>query len=314
MQKFTEGIFRGLKSIMLETDEMSATLLTEIGAKMVSLVNKKTGYEFLWQGTSEMHPKPEYASSYVEGDLSGMDDMFPTINECFYPSDPWRGIKMPDHGELWSIPWDFEIKENKLHMWTFGVRLPYRFEKWLYFIEQKTLRTDYKVTNLSSFEMDFIWAAHPLFNMEEGTNIEFPGCVKQIINTLDFNNRLGKVGSIHTWPVTTDKNGNKYDVGTILPKDTDVCEKFFALNKLSEGWVRLIYPRSNQQLRLEFPSDRVPYAGIWINQGGLKGQYNVALEPATGSLDDIYVSKMWQDQSRLDARGSYEWYLDIKSE
>jgi len=58
----------------------------------------------------------------VDYQPAGFDDMFPTINECFYEDYPWKGQKMPDHGELWSLEWKYEIKESCLALWTYGVR------------------------------------------------------------------------------------------------------------------------------------------------------------------------------------------------
>ena len=36
-----------------------------------------------------------------------------------------------------------------------------------------------------------------------------------------------------------------------------------------------------------FPKEQVPYLAIWANYGGYQGQYHLALEPATGLLDNL---------------------------
>ena len=39
-----------------------------------------------------------------------------------------------------------------------------------------------------------------------------------------------------------------------------------------------------------FPKEQVPYLAIWANYGGYQGQYHLALEPATGLLDNLSYS------------------------
>ena len=81
---------------------------------MVSLVCKETGYEFLVQRKGKTYREQPFDGVYVEGECSGYDDMFLTVDECYYENDPWKGIKMADHGEVWSLPWECEIINNCL--------------------------------------------------------------------------------------------------------------------------------------------------------------------------------------------------------
>ncbi len=66
--------------------------------------------------------------------------MFPTIDRCYYERYPWQGTPIPDHGEVWSIPWSATITGDQLHMATYGVRFPYRLEKWISFSDPAALR------------------------------------------------------------------------------------------------------------------------------------------------------------------------------
>lgn len=84
-----------------------------------------------------------------------------------------RVPKMPDHGEVCGLPWHFEIEEKELHLYTYGVRFPYRFEKWIG-EENGNIAMRYKVTNLSPFDFDFVYAAHCMIAGEEGAKVTFP--------------------------------------------------------------------------------------------------------------------------------------------
>jgi hypothetical protein len=62
---------------------------------------------------------------------------------------------------------------------------------------------------------------------------------------------------------------------------------------------------------MSFPAEKVPYLGMWLNEGGYAGQYNIAPEPATAAMDRIDFSKMWGMGSVLAPKGSHEWHLAI---
>ena len=50
---------------------------------------------------------------------------------------------MADHGEVWSLPWDYTVNNLSLHMSVKGVRFPYKLEKNIYFKDENVIRIDY---------------------------------------------------------------------------------------------------------------------------------------------------------------------------
>lgn len=310
MYRMENLTYRGRDAVSIATDRVEAVFFTEFGAKFVSLKNLKTGYEFLWQGRQSVHPVPKYGELYVENDLCGADDIFPSINDSFYPVEPWKGTPCPPHGELWSIPWTTNIEGDTLSFRTHGIRLPYSIERQVSFSSDMVLKFDYCIRNHSPFEMPGIWALHPLFNAGEDTKIVLPEGTDQVINTLNFENRLGKAGKLHSWPVTTDKDGRIYDLSRFEPC-CGVCEKIFIHGTLNEGIIMLSRNKEGASLSLRFPPEQVPYLGIWKNQGGFLGQDNIAIEPATGTLDDVYVSRMWEQCSVLPADGTLDFWIEF---
>lgn len=135
--KITESIFKGAKSIIMENDFLRVTILP-FGGRVVSLYKKNKGREFLLQQDGPEYTVDRYAGDYVGFNPCGFDDMFPTINECFYEDYPWKGHIIPDHGEVWGLDWQYRIEDDKLIMHTYGVRLPYRLEKSFLFYGQRT--------------------------------------------------------------------------------------------------------------------------------------------------------------------------------
>src|SRR5262245_34070136 len=93
----------GFDGIHVHTGLIELTLIPELGGKVSSLRDTRNGREWLWR-----HPRYEYkrvphGSSYItEADTGGWDECFPSVAQCQYPSAPWQGVPIQDHGELWS--------------------------------------------------------------------------------------------------------------------------------------------------------------------------------------------------------------------
>ena len=121
--------YKNERAIIFENDNLKATLLPDWGSKLVSIVYRPQERELLWQNRGKRYKKTAYGDGYDKGELSGFDEMFPTISRCVYESFPWTGTEMPDHGEVWSIPWESEITKNSAHLRVYGIRFPYKLEK-----------------------------------------------------------------------------------------------------------------------------------------------------------------------------------------
>jgi hypothetical protein len=309
--KVFESTYKDQKAISMESKEVAAQFLPSVGSKMASLIYRPLGLELLVQRPGKQYLLQPYDGNYVQGECSGFDEMFPSIDECYYEAFPWKGTKISDHGELWAIPWDLDVEGEKLHFSTHGVRFPYRFEKWAYFTSNDILRIDYKVTNLSSFDMDFMWAAHTMFNLEEGARLVLPEGVGKIVSTMSYSGRLGRYGDEHRWPTFKSKDNTTHDLSQIRSKSVKDAEKYFIKGRMPEGWCALKYVQSNLTLALSFPKDRVPYLGILTNEGGWEDLYNIFLEPCTASFDRLDVARLHNEYSTLKAKSSYEWHLNI---
>jgi len=161
-----ESCYKDQPAMTLESDVLRAQFLPGTGAKMASLVYKPREFELLVQGPGDTYLTQPFGGEYVAGECAGFDDMFPTIDRCYCDQYPWQGIEMADHGEVWSLPWDLRTGADHIELGVHGVRFPYRLEKRAAFPTATTLRLDYRLTNLSHFDLDFVWAAHMMINLE----------------------------------------------------------------------------------------------------------------------------------------------------
>ena len=303
--------YKDQHAISIESDSTLAQFLPTIGAKMCSLVYKPLGLELMIQRPGKEYLLQPYDGSFVAGECSGLDDMFPTIDECFYEAPPWKGTRIPDHGEVWSIPWDHNIEHSRLHMATYGVRFPYRMEKWVSFADPTVLRIDYTVTNLSAFDFEFLWAAHPMFYLEEGAEISLPRGVEKVQAAFTVNGCMARYADEFDWPVCRLPGGIQRDLRQIRPEQTREADKYFIKGKMPEGWCAVRYPQSNLTLALSFPVEQVPYLGILTNEGGWDNLYNLFLEPCTMPFDRPDIGKKLGEVSTVGAKSTVSWYLNI---
>ncbi|MBN1834858.1 MAG: hypothetical protein JW820_03345 [Spirochaetales bacterium] len=305
----SEGRYKDVPALVLENRMLRVKVVPLAGAKTASILFKPSRLELLWQNTGRRFRRTGYGASYLDGEFSGFDEMFPTISECCYESPPWQGTVAPDHGEVWSLPWDAEARGEELTLSVQGVRFPYRLSKTLR-LEGACLRAAYRVENLSSLPLEFLWAAHPLFKVWEGMEFVVPAGMDRVVNSVP-GPRLGGYGERYDFPVALLGDGSRFDLSRAPRRNARGYQKYFFAGKVPEGWCLLYEPRRRLAIGLSYPPETVPYLGMWLNEGGFAGQYNIAPEPATAAMDRIDFSKMWGWNSTLAPRERRSWYLNI---
>lgn len=313
-----KSLYKDIPSTLLENENLKIELLPGIGAKIVSIYSKKYDYEFLVQAPGNKYRKQEYDGTYIRGECSGFDDMFPTIDRCYYEEYPWEGTLLPDHGEVWSLKWDEIVRENALHLTVHGVRLPYRLEKSISLPDDDTLRVEYRLVNLSDFPLSFLWAAHIMINIEESTQLILPESVRKGVTVFSKSGRIGGYGDEFDWPAGrsgVSPAATQLDISR--SGDVEDMEKYYLKERLSQGYCELKYP-DGKRFELTFSAETVPYLGIlmnengWNNDGEWDSLYNIFLEPCTASFDRIDAAELRGQRSVIEPKGEYSWDLSIK--
>lgn len=306
--KIYQSTYKNIKCLAMESEQLLVKIIIESGSKIQSIYDKRLKKEYLYQSQNKEFIRSSYDTNFGMSDTSGFDEVFPSIEECFYPLMPWKGTRIPDHGEVWALPWSHVVQGDSLYLKVNGIRFPYKLEKKIEFLRDNCLRIIYKVINPSCFDFYFSWAPHPLFNSDTDTEIIFPKSVKRVMSTCSMENKLGKFGEIHTWPVT-EVNGEAYDISKVYPKYQGKCEKYYAMGKMNEGWCAIHNTLSGSTVGMSYPVDKVPYLGVW--EGIMNGIYVTALEPCTGALDYLDTAIQWNQVSVVKAGSEYEWYLNL---
>jgi hypothetical protein len=309
--RLTGSTTEGLKTLIVESDDIRLTVLPQLGAKVLSLIWKPTGYEYLWRQPDRPLQLTQYGADFEAGDISGWDECFPTIGACVYPAEPWRGTVVPDHGELWSTTWDWTVEGDSLRMGTDGIRFPYRFDRALSFPGPGRLELTYAVENRAPFPLHALWSIHPFFRVSSDTEIMLPQ-PRTVRVEVSKSSRLGSFLAAHNWPVTQDRDGNAVDLSTMGPLDRDAMEKIFT-DRLAEGWAALFTPSNEQFVAMTFDPAVVPFVGIAAMRGGWPetGQpsYSVILEPCTGWPDRLDIAIPRGDAMAIPGRSTVQWQV-----
>lgn len=302
------GTYRDVPCMVLENENLRVQVIPLSGGKIQSIVDKRSQREILYQTDRATFLRPYYGMPFDEGDLSGFDDMFPTISACQHPDAPWQEVCLPDHGEVWSLPWDCSVEGDALALACDGVRLPYRLIKRISFSKADTLMIRYCAQNRSAFPLRFIWAAHPLVQADESSLVLLPKETERIFHTYDGPNRPDAFGRIGYW------SEERAQYGVIADPGEERCGKFYVLDKLRSNESAVYSSETRQYVKFRAPAAQVPYLGVWLNWNGYAvRQQNIALEPCTGAPDAIDAAKRFGWISELAPHGAYEWTLEIET-
>jgi galactose mutarotase-like enzyme len=302
-----------INEITLTSDQYAVTVVPKLGAKITSIYNRKTKREFLSR-TNVDYRLREYGDKFENYERDGADECFPTVGGCPYPNYPWQGTDIPDHGELWCLPWEHEITKDKLRTWVRGVRLPYLFERTISFEslarhEKQYIKLSYSVSNDGPYDMPFLYAFHPLFKAETKSKLLLPPGA-DVVTSSSSEDRLGKPMTKHEWPQVTDFSLDKsYDRSVIRSSRAKESEKLFT-TPLDQGRCAMVYPK-DEFIGFLFPAKRFPHLGLWVNEGDWYNQHQVALEPSTSQVDRLDVAVGLDTCGVVPAGGTTEWDLSI---
>jgi hypothetical protein len=311
--KVTYGGYRGSPSLVIETGMLRAEFVVP-GARMVSLRDQRLNHEFLFQQESPGYLRGEYDSPMANNQAAGYDDMFPTITECYDDEFPWKGTRLPDHGEAWSLNWDCETGPGTLRFALHGIRLPYRLTR-LVTASGGRLRLAYRLENLSAFSMSYLWSAHPMLRPEPGSRILLPEECRTASVGGSHSGRLGKYGDRITWPDWVDSQGRRHDLSVIRASGSDDTEAYYFTKPLTHGWCGLTFPSVSRTLRLSFPVETVPFLGVVLGEGlRTDPRYFAILEPCSVPYGRLDIARMFTQTSTVGARQIREWFLEFQIE
>jgi hypothetical protein len=303
-------LFRGLEALLFQSARISSVIIPGWGGKIASLVDRRTGRQWLHTNPLIPYRLPAYGADYTRDfDAGGFDECFPNIAPGRYPQQPWQGVTLPDHGEVWALPWQIEFSATTLRLSVAGRQLPYRLEKWLSFPAEDCLRLDYRLENLSPYPLSFIWSSHPTLAVMPGMRIVLPAERLRVDSASErFNMQAGREVA---WPWQAG-----HDLSLLPPREAGWAAKFYTRG-LAGGWAVLSDPSNQAALRFEFDPELVTHIGLWMNFGGWTGvfgaepYYNLAIEPCIGVADRLVTAMEEGEYGVIPPGGVSAWWLNL---
>ena len=251
---------QGFEVYELRNEAVSLAVIPELGAKVISLKNLRTGREWLW------HPRGErkffrnrVGDDFATSTLVGWDECIPTIAPCQF-----AGRTLPDHGEAWQVPWALDATAWSRGEIKTSVKLlvsSLKFERTLR-LEGDEVIADYSLVNLGPQPEQFLWAMHALLAIQPGDQLELTNEARKFLvrepwlHSLEFGDR------------------------------EPACAKVFA-GPLREGRAGVRSANSGDGLEIRWDTKANPLLGIWLTRGGWHGHEHLALEPTNGAPDAL---------------------------
>lgn len=293
--------------LQLSNGSYSITVDPDHGGKITSLVYLQKGLELLVPPPSV----PEEHGTFDErwplrfslADSYGWDEMFPTIDADKNRTLPWGPVDFPDHGDLWSLPWVCSKNKHSIIGEVMGTSFPYRFKRTVT-LENEKILARYSITNLTSSAISVVWAAHILFALKEEMYLELPDEIDSVINAFD-GGIFGKYGRL------VKNNDELFFRHTHFEPESGLCGKWYTSHKLHEGYVTLVSPSQGIATTISFPTEQVPYLGLWITEGGWNGQKAIGVEPANAAMDSPSKARKFGMEHILLPHAEQSWSLEL---
>ncbi len=308
----------GFDCVHVDTGPLSLKLIPELGGKIASLRDQRTGREWLWRHPRMPYARVPHGGSYTEAaDTGGWDECFPSVAPCEYPSAPWAGAAIQDHGELWSQAAELVVVEDgpgvKLITRWRGVALPYSLERTITLAEGSAqIHLGYTATNSADDPVQFIWSAHPLLAIEPGMRLLVAPAARFNRWACLPSDLLAADRGLH-YPLTV----NEVDLAALPPASAGFALKLWSDPLPADGgWATL--RAGDGELRMTWDVVSIWQIAFWLNLGAWAGDggapyYNLGLEPCIGAQDSLAEAVTQRGLfDTLPPRGSKSWRLDVE--
>lgn len=262
--------FKDRPAVSIENEILKATFLPQDGAKMASLIRLCDGKELLAVKSEELYQVLTYDGEYVLSECSGFDDMFPTVDPYTPSQGEYAGVTYPDHGEMCRLPYQMSIENNSIVLRSNSRKFPIKYQKRI-FADGESIVLKYDIENIGEASFDFLWAGHIMLQGEKGMEILTP------FGEDDSTEIMFAPDGID--PITLPKNR----LMDFVPKK-GAAYKFYYVKPMGQGRFGAKYS-DGSSLIFEVDEKKIPYLGIWLNNGAFQDCYTVTPEPCTVPFD-----------------------------
>lgn len=287
------------KLVTLTSSDLELAIAPHSGARVVFLVDRHTGRNWLAEGP----PSRKDAMTYGVGEAAGWDECFPTVSPCDASATPWRR-QLRDHGDLWARPAEVTAQTAELLETTFegdGFRFVRRLT-----LTGPVLDVAYAVETTLDEPTPFLWAMHPLFALRPGEMIAIEDAGMLLPTYLSLQGRQLEPKPT-PWPMGDGQIPFRLDC--VQSPGARFAGKFF----VDDAAVRTA-SLGGPDRWLDLQWEGVANVGLWLTYGAwpeFNNVVHVAIEPTT-SPDDTLAEAIAKQRAAAITPGKREtWRVRV---
>jgi galactose mutarotase-like enzyme len=291
----------------LQDEILALAVVPAVGGRVVSLLDRRTGREWLTQGdppdaTSLGRWSTEDAT-FGGRESFGWDECLPTVTRCADPLDP-AAPPLRDHGDLWGRSCVVTADARGLTTRWESHRWPMTLERRLSIAGDGVVRAGYTLRSQAQRSLPVLWSAHPALRLEPGTRIELRGITStRVVGVLGW---PFDPGESVPWPEPV----AGFDASLVRPIEQRAAAKLYAATTLAR-----VVASDGAALTFEADGGLVRTIGVWLDAGGWPADrpiHQVALEP-TGSPDDHVADASANGRAwTLPPGGTLRWSMRLR--
>lgn len=260
--------------LTLSNDLVALRVAPQFGARVTSLIDQRTGRDWLVPGDKEGSGAD--SAAFLGAEARGWDECFPTVAPC--SNENW-GRTLRDHGDIWGRPTECVAANNEITSTYTGDR--FEFKRVLKLVGD-TLEINYAIANTGSASFPYMWSQHCLLATTPADRIFINNIGPMTIT--GTGGMSGEVPTSFAWPRLSDAHP---DMGTVEPMDARWMFKAYAA---ANGAVEAGVTGSNGTISFAFDGSQMPFLGLWLDYGAWpEGApvHQIAIEPTTAAADHL---------------------------
>jgi len=303
--RFKEIVYKGYKSLLIENEKLRLLILLEKGSDILEFLYKPEDIDFLWKshieidGTNRNPVTREYQSgSFLDTYEGGWQEILPS----FGSAHNYKNTNMGIHGELYSLPWDYEVLIDEVY--TLKLKLFVRMKRAPFFVEkviiiksgESCVEFEECIINEGHEEFEFMWGQHPSFGkpfLDENCIIDLPSGIYGRTHNMNISSTdIMSEDREFKWPFVNSKSGGKIDLSRIMPPDAKTDFRVW-LEGFNEGWYSIINTHKKVGFGLSWDCNIYRYLFIWFSYCGWLDSpfygrcYTVAMELQSSIPDNL---------------------------
>lgn len=278
-------------ALILENEQLKVIVLPEKGADIFSFLYKPNNTEFLLKAPEGLRPPSQNnPTDFVQNYEGGWQELFPNTND----SADYNGAKIPFHGEVALLPWDYVVEcndesETIVRLSVNCELTPFRLQRLMRLTKGSLiLHIEETVMNTSEHTAEFVWGHHLVLGgdfLEEGCRIEVPSG-RLITPAQLFEPETARLAEHQNerWPNLRDRSLQSWIDLSYIPGPEMHSHDDVFLTNLETGRISVVNPRLKLGFTLNWDIDLFRGAVLWQPYGGadappLTGIYGLGIEP-----------------------------------